>query len=157
MSESFIPTYEPLGIARQFLYVREVPPNHGLRVNGIQRWCGGNDGDPWCCEFATMVLDIAYQGKSPIPRTGDCDVVYAVVKDQGWLTPTPVPGDLYFRVDQARGAHHIGFVTQFAFGQGHFVQLSGNTTPDGTSVEGVGVFEKDILLTSAIQFAHIPR
>lgn len=148
--------YDPLAVARQFLYVREVPQNRGQRVEGIQRWCGGRPGDAWCAYFLTFVLDIAFQGKSPLPRTGSCDVLYAVCKESGWLVKDFLPGDLYFRVRDEHDAHHVGFVANGHPGEGHFMQLSGNTSEDGTSSEGTGVFERDVMQTSDIRFARIP-
>lgn len=150
-----IRTYDPLAIARQFLFVREVTGNHGQRVNAIQSWSGGGDGDSWCCEFATMVLDLCYQGHSPLPRMASCEDVHQFAIAKGWVTTTPVPGDLYLRTTDGH-AHHIGFVTQFAFGQGHFGSISGNTNDTGSS-DGDGVYEHDVIALGGDVFIHIPE
>jgi len=69
--------FSPTLVARQFLFVREASiQNTGQRVEAIQKWGGGIKGESWCCYFATMVLDICFQGKSPIPRLGACQDVY---------------------------------------------------------------------------------
>jgi hypothetical protein len=104
---------QPIAIARQFLFVREAQsqPNKGLRVEAIQKWSGGQAGDSWCCEFATMVLDIYYGGASPIPRLQACQDVYNLAKKNKWLVATPQPNDLFLYVNDADHAHHIGFVT----------------------------------------------
>jgi hypothetical protein len=147
--------YDPLTIARQYLYVREIPQNRGQRVEAIQKWCGGKAGDSWCCDFATMVLDICYQGQSPLPRTGSCDVALAVARANGWVTTTPIPGDLYFRVRVPDDAHHVGFVCQIVKGDGVVSQISGNTSAKGSD-NGDGVYEKDITHTADLVFVHIP-
>lgn len=147
--------YNILDIARQFLFVREVPGNHGQRVNAIQKWGGGADGDSWCAYWLTMMLDITYQGNAPIPRTGSCDTILAIGKANGWITTTPVPGDIYLRVRNGSDAHHCGLVTQFAYGAGHFGSISGNTNEDGSS-NGDGVYEHDVIGMDGDTFIHIP-
>lgn len=64
--------YSPTDIARQFLYVREAGANAGQKVEAIQKWCGGQAGESWCAYFATMVLDICFQGNAPLIRQGSC-------------------------------------------------------------------------------------
>lgn len=139
-------------IARLFRYVHEVPGNHGLRVNGIQKWGGGSDGDSWCCWFATMMLDIKYQGNAPIERRGSVHDVCVLAKLKGWLTDRPVADDLFVYVSNATGrGHHIGIVTPVA-------GISGNTT-DGTDSDGVCVGEHPIRPPegSFVLYIHYPR
>lgn len=147
--------YDPIDIARQFLYVREIPGNHGQRVNGIQRWSGGQDGQAWCAHFLTFVLDIAYQGEPPLPRTGSCDILLAMCRQNGWIVSEFRPGDIYFRTRSTTDAYHVGFVTNGFPGMGRFTQLSGNTSEDGTSDEGTGVFEREVITTANLVFARI--
>jgi hypothetical protein len=152
--------YDPLDEARRFLYVREVAGNHGQRINGLQAWCGGEDGDSYCAEGATFVLDICYQGHSPVPRLRAVQDIYDLCERNGWLTTMPVPGDLYLRLGDH---HHVGFVTRFAFGQGEFGGISFNTSPPTIpgvpeSSDGDGCYEHDhIMQTADISFAHIPE
>lgn len=143
--------YDPVAIARQFLYVREATQNKGQRVEGIQRWCGGLPGDSWCCDLATMVFDLCYQGKSPIPRTGSCDMVLAVCRDQRWMVDTPQPGDLVFSMLGQTDAHHIAIVTN----ANPLTAIAGNTSQDGTSSNGDGCYEHAISPTNKL-FARIP-
>lgn len=124
-------------IARLFLFVREVPPNHGLRVNAIQKWGGGQDGDSWCCFLATMWLDLYFQGNSPVPRTGVCQEVYELALEKHWIVDEPQEGDIVVLLDENGRAHHIGVVTV----PNPLTYASGNTSPDGTSVDGTGCFE----------------
>lgn len=130
-----------LAIARLFLFVREAGPNSGQRVNAIQVWGGGTVGQSWCCYFATMVLDLAFQGTAPVPRLGACQAVYELAQQKGWLTDAPAPGDLFLRVADGH-AHHIGFVTRH---DGATVgTISGNTSADGKSSNGDRVAERDL-------------
>jgi hypothetical protein len=147
-----------IDIARLFLFVREVPGNHGQRVNAIQTWGGGKDGDSWCCFLATMILDLYFQGSSPIPRTGSCQQVYQLAQDRGWRTAEPTPGDLYLLINGEGRAHHIGFVTEGDAVQHQFTGLSGNTTEDGTGDNGVCVRERaQNVVPGRVVFVRYPR
>lgn len=138
-----------VALARQFLYVREAGQNRGYRVEAIQHWATGNFGDSWCAEFATMILDIAYQGKGPFGRTGACETIHGIAQLNGWLTPVPAIGDLFLYLRPDGTAHHVGFVT----GLNPLTGIAGNTSIDGTSVDGDGVHEHAI---SATTFIHLP-
>lgn len=146
------PTFTPVDVFRLFLFVREVAgqQNTGNRVEGIQKWCGGSKGESYCCYLATMVLDLYFGGNSPIPRLGSCQDVYELAQKNGWVTSTPSVGDLFLYVDENGHAHHIGMVTSITPLDG----IAGNTSPDGKSSNGTGVFEHGI---SAKVFIHYPR
>jgi hypothetical protein len=150
MTAPLVYSDDVVAFARRFLFVREAGANAGQRVEAIQRWCGGMKGDSWCCYFATMVLDIVFQGQSPVPRNGVCQNVYELAKQKGWVTNTPHVGDFYLYVNEADHAHHIGFVT----GVNPLTGISGNTSSDGTSNNGDGVHEHAI---SAHVFIHYDR
>ena len=140
-----------IGLARRFLHVREAGgQNHGNRVNGIQKWCGGADGESWCCYWVTMVMDLAFAGFSPIPREGACGAVYALTKAKGWVSDTPIVGDLFLYVDANDHAHHIGIVTSVD----PLIGIAGNTDEFGTSNNGDRVAEHAI---HATVFVHYPR
>lgn len=146
-----------LDIARLFLHVRELAGNTGARVEGIQKWSGGKAGDAWCCHWLTMVLDLYFGGKSPLPRHGACDVILALCQSEGRMTETPLPGDIYFRLADPTNAVHVGFVTT-PLRAGKFGQISANTSPDGLSREGTGVFEREIpYVPGKIVFARLPE
>ncbi len=135
--------YSQVEIARQFLFVREAQSqgqNTGQRVEAIQKWSGGNKGDSWCCEFATMVLDICFQGNAPIPRLQACQDVYDLAKKNGWITTEPKEGDIFLYVNEQDHAHHIGIITQDGGGIG----IAGNTSEDGSSSNGDRVAEHSI-------------
>lgn len=146
-------------IARQFSYVREAtgPQNTGQRVEAIQKWSGGLVGQSYCCHFATMILDICFQGNAPIPRLGACQDVYNIAKQNGWITDSPNVDDLFLYVNTDDHAHHIGIVTGVQKLSGKVVSVSGiagNTSPDGKSSNGDGVHEHDI---STTVFVAYPR
>lgn len=133
-----------------FAYVREADKqNTGLRVEGIQRWCGGVPGDSYCAFFVTLVLDICFQGAAPIERQGSCDTIYRLGKSKGWITDKPEIGDLFFFIDDNDHAHHIGIVT----GLNPLTGIAGNTSADGRSSNGTGVYEHTI---SAKTFLRVP-
>jgi hypothetical protein len=143
--------YSPSVIARQLDYIREsATQNRGLRVEAIQHWSSGQYGDSWCCEFVTMVLDICFKGNSPIPRGGVCQTVYNQAKLSKWMYSTPVVDDLYLYVNSQDHAHHIGIVTSL----NPLTGIAGNTSKDGTSSNGNGVYEHGI---NAHVFIHYPR
>jgi hypothetical protein len=136
-------------IARLFLFVREAGQNKGNRVEAIQQWGGGMEGQSWCCWFVTMVLDLFYQGTAPIPRLGACQQVYDLAKKNGWLVMNPSVGDIFLYVNDVDHAHHIGFVTNTQ----PLTGIAGNTSADGTSSNGDRVAEHGIG-GSHIKFVH---
>lgn len=141
-----------LDIARLFLFVREVGQNHGQRVEAIQHWSGGDDADgtSWCAWWVTMVLDLEFQGESPIPRMGSCQAIRELAEKNGWMAnDTPSVGDLFLYVNDADHAHHIGIVTQLD----PLMGIAGNTDALGKSNNGDRVAEHDI---SAHTFIHLP-
>jgi hypothetical protein len=146
--------YNPVDISRQFLFVREAGANTGQRVEAIQKWNGGKSGESWCCYFATMVLDICFQGAAPIPRLGACQNVYDLAKKNNWLVTTPSAGDIFLYVDSNDHAHHIGIITVDGGGIG----IAGNTSEDGTSSNGDRVAEHSITTNpTKIKYVHYPR
>jgi hypothetical protein len=151
--------FDPVDEARRWLFVREtLGPNRGVFVEAIQRIGDGKPGDSWCMDFLSMVLWICYQGPAPLPRTGSCDVAFAMAKSQGYLVKTPQPNDVFFRVrdfaSAHEDAHHVGFVT--AVYPDRIGSIAGNTNEDGLSSNGTGVFEHDLPLSPSLVFVRLP-
>lgn len=126
--------------ARNFLYVREVGgANKGLWVGIFQRFVGIEPGQSWCAAFVCFVLAIIVGGKGnlPIPCTGVCEEIHAYAKARNMIIPAAeaLPGDLYLFVDDTGHAHHVGFYAALAQG------IAGNTSADGLSSNGDGVYE----------------
>lgn len=140
--------YDPVAIARQFLFVREATglQNTGARVESIQRWCGGKPGESWCAYFATMILDLCYQGESPVPREGSCETIRRLGSTKEWLTDSPEVGCLVLSLREDGVAHHIGIVTNVD----PLTSIAGNTSEDGVNVNGDRVAEHAISATSKI-------
>lgn len=147
--------HDPVSIARQFLFVREVGgQNKGVWVNTIQKVTGNDDGDSWCASFVSLVLGIAFGSKNPLPRTASCDVLLEAARSNGWLTSTPSVGDVFLYLKSPADAHHTGFVTSTA----PLAGIAGNTSEDGTSSNGDRVAEHGIHGTpSTLTFIHYPR
>ncbi len=144
--------YDPAAIARQFDFVREAGENKGLRVEAIQHWSQGQSGDSWCMEFATMVLDICFQGNAPIPRQGSCEAVHQLAKTAEWIAPTASVNDLVLSINAQGLAHHVGIVSKVD----PLMSVAGNTSEDGTSSNGDRVAEHVIDPTNKV-FVHYPR
>lgn len=148
-------SYDPVAIARQFVFVREAQSlgqNRGLRVEAIQHWSNGQPGDSWCTEFATMVLDIAFQGEAPIPRQGGCEAVRQLARQNAWIVATPSLGDLVLSINDQGQAHHVGLVTKVD----PLMSIAGNTSEDGASSNGDRVAEH-VLDPANKVFVHYPR
>lgn len=147
--------YSPTMIARQFLFVREAAiQNTGSRVEGIQRWGNGSKGQSWCAYFATMILDIAFQGNSPIPRQGACQTIYDLAKTNKWITINPKVNDIFLYIDDNNHAHHIGIVTV----DGGNIGIAGNTSADGASSNGDRVAEHELISNKKhIVYISYPR
>lgn len=143
--------HDPIVVARQFKFVREtLGPNRGVFVEAFQRIGDGKPGDSWCADFVSFVFWVCYQGPPPIPRTGNCDVMWGIAKQ--YEVATPGPGDLFFRIRPDGDVHHVGIVTQGAPLRG----IAGNTSEDGRSSNGTGVFEHSLSADSQTHFARLP-
>lgn len=145
----------PVEVARQFLYVREAQSlgqNKGQRVEAMQRWCGGQPGESWCAYFATMVLDICFQGESPIPRLGAVEDIHQLAIKNGWLVAEPQPGDLVLSVNSVNHAHHIGICSE----TDPLTTIAGNTDATGQSSNGDRVAEHLVSKTGKV-YVRYPR
>lgn len=129
--------YSPSSVARLLLYVREVQPNKGLRVNGIQIWSGGQSGDQWCVEFVWFVFDICYQGQCPLERVQSADELRRIAVGRGWVVTIPMPDDIILSLRADGTAHHAAICTSAS----PLTAIAGNTSADGTSSSGDRVAE----------------
>lgn len=135
--------YSPSEIMRQWLYIREHGANKGRQIEALQHWGGGVAGDSYCCESGTVALEIAFQGRSPIPVCGACQTVYEIAKKNNWVVPDdqpPMKDDIFLYVTDADHAHHLGFITE----DNNWIGIAGNTSEDGKSSNGTGFFEHEI-------------
>lgn len=141
-----------VAVARHLLFVREQAPNDGLWVGFIQRFTGNRPGDSWCASFVCLVLAIAYRGLSPLKITASCQLMLNDARTKGYIVPSREPqvGDLFFYLNPVGVAHHVGFVTAVKPLSG----IAGNTSDDGKSVNGTGVYEHAI---DAHVFVRLPE
>jgi hypothetical protein len=148
---------------RKFRFIREVGNNRGQRVEAIQHWSGGDaaEGLSWCADWATMMWDVWFEGKSPIDRTASCDVILEQARKKNMLTTTPNVGDLALRLNNPNDAHHVLIVTDVSKWSSEKIltMISGNTSEDGKSSNGDRVAERDDTIkdTSKIIFVHAPN
>lgn len=133
------------------MFVREtLGPNRGVFVEAFQRITDSKPGDSWCASFVSAVLWICYQGAPPLPRTASCDVMWAIAEQ--YEVSAPQPGDVFFRVRSPGDAHHVGIVTSL----GPLLGIAGNTSVDGQSSNGTGVFEHSFKVTPETHFVRLP-
>lgn len=150
-------------LARCFRHVREAGPNAGNRVEGIQKYCGGEKGQSWCAYMATVWLDLKFGGDahgvsdSPIPREGSTDAIYALAKKNGWLSDAPHVDDLVLSLHPGtEDAHHVALVTNVK--ADGFSAIAGNTSEDGLSSNGDRVAEHDFPLRPGVYvFVRYPK
>lgn len=142
-----------VAVARRLKFIRETRgANRGAWVEWLQRFTGGSPGDPWCADLVSVVLDIAYFGRSPLEATGSTVLLLKVATAKGWRVDTPEVEDLYFFVRENGTPHHVGIVT----GVDPLVGIAGNTSPDGLSDNGTGVFEHAIVYGPQTVFVRLP-
>lgn len=138
-------------VAARLSFIRETEgPNAGYWVNFLQRFCDGVEGDSWCADFESFVEDVAYKGKNLTPRTGSSDAKLRFCKAKGWIVAQPQLDDLYFYVHSNGVAHHIGIVSGIA----PLTGIAGNTSKDGRSSNGDGVYDHAINAAACV-FARL--
>lgn len=142
-------------IARRLNFVRETDgPNRGAWVSCFQRFAGGAAGDSWCADFISFVEDVAYRGKAPTRRSGSCDLKLSDARFKGFVVSAPQPDDLYFFITDVGHAHHCGIITAVS----PLTGIAGNTSEDGTSTNGSGVFEHALNVAAKnIVFVRLPQ
>ena len=142
-----------VALARLFLFVRETKgANRGVWVELFLKYTDNQPGDSWCCSFVCFLLSIYYKGKSPLTKTASCATLLGQAQKLGYLTTTPQSGDLFFYLDASGHAHHVGIVTDYQHPE--LVGIAGNTSPDGKSSNGDGVYEHAI--SGRMAFVRLP-
>ncbi len=140
-------------VMRRWSFVRETDgPNRGYWVEFIQRFTGNEPGDSWCCSLVSLCEDVAYRGKAPSRKTASCMEKLTDCRTKGYVVTTPLPDDLCFSVDATGHAHHIGVVTAID----PLKTIAGNTSEDGLSSNGDGVYEHTVNSTGKI-FVRLPQ
>lgn len=138
-------------IARRFAFVRETEgPNRGRFVEFFLRFTGNVPGESWCASFESVCEDIAF-GKAVTPRTASCQEKLDWAVRKGRVVREPAVDDLVFSINAQGRAHHIAVCS----GTSPLMAVAGNTSPDGLSDNGVGVYEHEINRTGKI-FVRLP-
>lgn len=136
-------------------WVREATNhNDGAWVEAIQRITGNRRGDAWCASFVAFVLDIAYQGRNPLPRTASCDELFIYCGERGILRAEPEPGDVFLVMKTPIDAVHTGIVR--AVGRSSVATIEGNSNDDG-SRDGWGVVKRPARKLQGLTFIRVPE
>jgi hypothetical protein len=147
-----------VAVARRLSFVRETAgANRGAWVEFMQRFCDGVPGDSWCADFVSLVLDVAYHGRPPLRPTGSTRAMLAEATAKGMRLPAgaaAAPEDLYFYLGADGAPHHVGIVT--TAGQPP-IGIAGNTSEDGSSPNGTGVFEHGLPPGARVALVRLPR
>ncbi len=149
-------------VARHLSFIRETEgPNRGAWVSKLQRDCHGIDGDPWCADFVSFVLDVAYHGGAPLSPTGSTRAMLAQARAKGFSfsgDSAALKDDLYFFLRDDGTPHHVGIVTVGNASGLQLAGIAGNTSEDGLSAEGTGVFEHALTVApNRIVFVRLPK
>lgn len=142
-------------IARRLNYIRETQgPNRGFWVFWLQNFTGGIEGDSWCSDFASMVCHIAYKANPPLKRSGSSHARLTEARAKGLVVSMPKIDCLYFFIDDNGHAHHEGIVTLTT----PLTGIAGNTSEDGLSSNGTGVFEHTLNVEPRhVIFVELPQ
>lgn len=139
-------------VARHFLFVRETEgPNHGYWVDFFLRFTGNVEGESWCASFVSRVNDIATKGKMTVLKTASTQAMLNDARQRGLVVSTPHVDDLVFSIRSDGTPHHVAIVTVVS----PLTAIAGNTSEDGVSSDGTGVFEHFISLSSKV-FVRLP-
>jgi hypothetical protein len=145
-----------VAIARRFNFVRETEgPNRGLWVHFILWFTGNEEGASWCMAFVSLVLFIAYRGHPPIVRTSVCQVALDDCRRKHYIVEVPRAGDLVFTVNSVGHAHHVAIATGGII-EVELPVIAGNTSEDGNSDNGTGVFEHPVKSEGKV-YARLPE
>lgn len=138
-------------VARRFLFAREDGPNHGYWVDFFQRFTGNAEGDSWCASFVSRVDDIATKGKMRLLKSASTQAMLSDARMKGYVVPEPAVDDIVFSIRPDGIPHHVGIVTAI----NPLTSVAGNTSEEGTSSDGTGVFEHTISAEQKI-FVRLP-
>lgn len=145
-----------VAVARRFGFMREVGgENHGLWVHFVLWFTGNEEGDSWCMAFVSLVLFIVYRGKPPIIRTAVCEVALSDARHKGYVVTAPRVGDLVFSINASGHAHHVAIATG-GITDAELPVIAGNTSDDGKSSNGTGVFEHPVTTADKV-YARLPE
>lgn len=126
--------------ARRYQGTVEQPPgsnsNSGPEINQWLAFVHQPPGASYCAAFAcSMVRDARVAlGIESIAFKKSASALHLLELNANLITTDPQPGDLVI-FDHGHGLGHVALVT------GPGTSIAGNTSPDGKSRNGTGVFE----------------
>lgn len=124
--------------ARAYEGVEEEPigSNSGPLIDHWLAFVGAKPGDAWCSAFACAVVHESrvLLGMHPLTFRVSAGALSLLSKNQTLVTTDPQSGDLIVW-DHGQGKGHVSIKT------GPDTHIAGNTSPDGKSRQGYGVFE----------------
>lgn len=139
-------------VARHFSFVRETEgPNHGYWVAYILGFTGNAEGDSWCASFVSLCDHIATKGAMRVARTASTITMLSRARFKGQVVSSPAVDDLVFSVRADGTPHHVGIVTNVS----PLTSIAGNTSADGVSSNGDGVYEHEISAAGKV-FVRLP-
>lgn len=126
--------------ARTYKGVVEDPigSNSGPLIDDWLAFVGGHPGDPWCAAFACVSVHEArmMEKMGPLEFKRSSGALRLLAVNDALKVPVSdaQPGDLLIW-DHGGGKGHVSIKT------GTGTHIAGNTSPDGKSRQGYGVFE----------------
>lgn len=124
--------------ARTYINVVEDPlgSNSGPLIDDWLAFVGGIPGDPWCAAFSCVVVHEArmLEKMPPLEFRRSSGALLLLIINDALKTDDPQPGDLIIW-DHGGGRGHVSIKT------GDVSHIAGNTSPDGKSRNGTGVYE----------------
>jgi hypothetical protein len=141
--------------ARKYLYVRETA---GPNMDGggpIDKWLaavGCAPGASWCAAAACGWVHETAQGLNVTVNWHNSASALALIsRNPSFVVKDPTPG-AFIVWDHGHGLGHIALLTDVVSVNGvpgGLMAIAGNTSPDGKSREGTGVFEHDVTYPDA--------
>ncbi|MDO4732455.1 MAG: CHAP domain-containing protein [Bacillota bacterium] len=135
--------------AEEFLAVARRQIGYWEGANNANKYGDwyGMPGQPWCAMFVSWCARQAGLGQEVIPRFAYVPYGLAFFRERKRYFPRgariPSPGDLVF----FGNSEHVGIVERVE--KGVLFSIEGNTTPQGESSKGDGVYRKSRPLSSS--------
>lgn len=143
-----------IATARKYLGVKETGPNSGPHIDEWLAALGLTTGFSWCAAFVCGVVMEVDPG-TPLNRSASC--LHLLALNGGLKITDPESGDIIIH-DHGHGLGHAGIVTSTVRLNGTLTGLAsiaGNTSPDGLSRNGDGVYEHAVSLNNVAGYLRV--
>lgn len=138
----------------------EVGNNSGSFVNKVQRSVGITDGQPWCMAFVYYIFDEFSKKmgvKNPVYKTGSVlqewektggkKITAAEARSNFSLVK---PGQIM--IAEREGGGHAGIITSVDYNDKKFTTVEGNVRINANKTQGVGGYNRSVLVNGLIGF-----